>query len=171
MARTDRLKANTALSRDNAVFMAGCAFGRNLERNGTRPNMSCSPALYVHGVDVNKDVSYERSSGSAGVVPRVAEGEPTLVQCHDRRLGHVILNRQEHGLDAAGLTVDRVLSWLGFQQRSGTCPYFCAWLIHSCACTGPVEVLKHPVSSRYCHGIFLQHPDSSGNVYNVRSQM
>lgn len=173
VARTDRLKANTAFSRDNAVFMAAASRGEIWSGSERDPTRAAAPP------SMRECKQETMSAPSEAVTLQVSSQEWLKVSQHDvmtaqyRSLGHVILNRQEHGLDVAGLTVNRILSSLGFQQRSGTRSYPCTCMAHSLiyVCTGPVEVLKHSVSSRYCEGVFLQHPDSSGNVYNVSSQM
>lgn len=36
---------------------------------------------------------------------------------------------------------------------------------------GEVPGLHHPVSSQYADGLFTQHPNSSGQVYNVSKEL
>lgn len=37
----------------------------------------------------------------------------------------------------------------------------------ACLCIGEVQSLGRPVASQYGTGLFLQHPDQAGHVYNV----
>jgi len=56
------------------------------------------------------------------------------------------------GLQALQLTMDQILPTLGFKQSRGVVP-----------------ALPHTVPSLYAEGLFTQHPNSSGLVYNVNN--
>ncbi|CAI8046777.1 von Willebrand factor A domain-containing protein 3B [Geodia barretti] len=57
---------------------------------------------------------------------------------------------KECGLKASGLALTQILGSLGFKQ-----------------CAGDVECLGRSVTSQYGVGLFLQHPDPTGQVYNL----
>jgi hypothetical protein len=58
---------------------------------------------------------------------------------------------QKNSLTSKGLSVDQLLPTLGFKQSQGKLP-----------------ATSERVTSAYSGDLFVQHPDSKGNIYNVQ---